>query len=120
MHAKATALPPRAPLYALAGLLLAGCAGLPPRPQAPILPDSAPLATAALAGTPGDAAAGWPDAQWWRGFNDPTLDALEAQALAASPDMAAAQARIDSATAGLGAERAAGGPAIGAGASAAR
>ena len=129
MRAQAIALPP----LALLGLLLAGCAGLPPKPAAPVLPASVPLATAptdlaAQPGAPASAAAqaasaatpAWPDAQWWRGFNDPALDALEAQALAASPDMAAAQARIDAAQAGLGAEQAAGGPSVGAGASAVR
>ena len=118
MRVTPVALPSLAlPSLATLCLLLAGCAGLPPKPQAPTLPVSVPLAGAT--GTTG-AAVAWPDAQWWRGFDDPTLDALETQALAASPDMAAAQARIDAAQAGLNAEQAAGGPSVGAGASAVR
>ncbi|MFM2287644.1 MAG: hypothetical protein RL684_787 [Pseudomonadota bacterium] len=100
---------------ALASVLLAACAGLPPKPAAPVLPAGAPLARLS-----GDAPAAWPDAQWWHGFNDPVLDALETQALAASPDMATAQARIDAAQAGLTAQQAAGGPSVGAGGSAVR
>jgi multidrug efflux system outer membrane protein len=115
MRAKAIALPH----LVLFGLLSAGCAGLPPKPTAPVLAGSAPLATASPASA-STTATGWPDAQWWRGFDDPALDALEAQALAASPDMAAAQARIDAAQSGLSAEQAAGGPSVGAGASAVR
>lgn len=122
MRARAIALPS----LAASGLLLAACAGLPPKPQAPVLPAAAPLAAPPAAPAPaaqsGDAvaAAAWPDARWWHGFGDPELDALEDQALAASPDMAAAQARIDAATAALGAQQAAGGPSVGAGASAVR
>jgi multidrug efflux system outer membrane protein len=117
MRARAIALPS----LALSGLLLAGCAGLPPKPKAPVLPAGAPLAAPLAAPQAGgETTAAWPDAQWWRGFDDPVLDALEAQALAASPDMAAAQARIDAAAAGLSAEQAAGGPTVGAGASAVR
>jgi len=43
------------------------------------------------AGTPGDAA---PKGPWWQRFNDPTLDALETQALAQGPTLAAASARL--------------------------
>ena len=43
------------------------------------------------AGLPGDTA---PKGPWWKRFNDPTLDALQAQALAQSPTLAAASARL--------------------------
>jgi outer membrane protein TolC len=41
--------------------------------------------------TPNDAAAKGP---WWQRFGDPQLDALEQQALAANPTLAAANARL--------------------------
>lgn len=37
--------------------------------------------------------------QWWQGLNDPTLDALIAQALHSNPDLTAARARVTSALA---------------------
>ena len=55
-------------------------------------------------------------AQWWSGFGDATLDALEARALADNPDLAAAAARHRAALAALGQARAAQLPEIGAGA----
>ena len=48
------------------------------------------------AGTPGDAT---PKGPWWKRFNDPTLDALQEQALAQSPTLAAASARLTQAQA---------------------
>jgi NodT family efflux transporter outer membrane factor (OMF) lipoprotein len=41
-----------------------------------------------------DAAAAWPAADWWRGFNSPELDTLITQAQQANPDLGAAVARI--------------------------
>ena len=38
---------------------------------------------------------GLPKEAWWKVFNDPVLDGLEAKALAASPTSAAALARYD-------------------------
>jgi outer membrane protein TolC len=35
----------------------------------------------------------WPRDAWWQGYGDPQLDALEAEALAGSPDLRAADAR---------------------------
>lgn len=40
--------------------------------------------------------------EWWRSFGDPALDALQARALAANPDIDAALARIDQARASAG------------------
>ena len=45
---------------------------------------------------PSDAA---PKGEWWKIFGDPVLDALETQALAASPGLRAAVARVDQARA---------------------
>lgn len=38
--------------------------------------------------------ASWPIGEWWSQFGDPQLDALIAEAMAKSPDLAAAQARL--------------------------
>ncbi len=38
---------------------------------------------------------GWPADDWWKDFGDPELDALVAKALADSPDLKVAQARLD-------------------------
>lgn len=46
-----------------------------------------------------------PAAQWWNGLGDPALSALIEQALASSPDIAIAQARIVQARAGLAAQK---------------
>lgn len=70
-------------------LLLLGVAACTLGPQyAAQRPQTA--ATFARAEAPPTAAA----AQWWRGFNDPLLDRLETQALAASPSVAAARAKL--------------------------
>ena len=47
----------------------------------------------ALAGTP-VAPAAWPADSWWRSYADPQLDALIEQALAGSPSLEIAQARL--------------------------
>ncbi|MBW8784691.1 MAG: efflux transporter outer membrane subunit [Novosphingobium sp.] len=78
-----------APLLAVA--LLGGC-GIPNlgrRPQ-PLTAASVP-AQQSLPASPGTA---WPGDGWWRGYGDPQLDRLIAEALANSPDVAAAAARL--------------------------
>lgn len=42
----------------------------------------------------GEAARDWPQERWWTAYGDPQLDALVQEALAGSPSVAAAQARI--------------------------
>jgi multidrug efflux system outer membrane protein len=72
---------------------LAACAAL--RAPAPVqlqLRDAAPI-TGPTDGT----AASWPAAQWWRGYDDPTLNALIESALGQAPGIASAEARIRSA-----------------------
>jgi len=80
-------------LAALApGLLLAACAPVPnlgPRPQP--LTAAQVEAEKSLPGTPG---AAWPGDDWWKGWGDPQLDALIAEGLANSPDVATALARF--------------------------
>ncbi|MGB6356244.1 MAG: efflux transporter outer membrane subunit [Steroidobacteraceae bacterium] len=78
---------------ALALLLLgAGCAGLPPK-QAPVqLTREAPLEGLEAAG-----GGEWPAQEWWKRYQDPTLDQLIELGLASSPTLATAHARYDSA-----------------------
>jgi NodT family efflux transporter outer membrane factor (OMF) lipoprotein len=76
--------------------LLAGCASVPdlgPKP-APTAPESL-ASDVTLAGT----GAAWPVEGWWRGFGDAQLDALVAEGLAGSPDVAIAAARVRAAEA---------------------
>ncbi|MDK2761522.1 MAG: efflux transporter outer membrane subunit [Sphingopyxis sp.] len=76
--------------------LLAGCASVPdlgPRP-APRAADALE-SRIALAGQDGQ----WPTEGWWQGFGDAQLNALIAEALAGSPDVAIAAARVRSAEA---------------------
>ena len=81
----------------LAALGLGACAVGPdykaPAPQAPAsFTELGPWKPAA----PKDAL---PKGEWWKAFGDPGLNALEAQALAASPTLKAALARFDQALA---------------------
>jgi hypothetical protein len=56
-----------------------------------------------LAGTP--AAAPWPQGDWWKSLNDPQLDRLIDEALAASPNLRVAEARTRQALAVAGIAR---------------
>lgn len=83
---------------ALALALLAGCAsthGLAPA-SSPRDPNTL-AATRTFSGALSPAA--WPSQQWWRGWNDPQLDALMTEALAGTPSLAAADARVRKAAA---------------------
>jgi NodT family efflux transporter outer membrane factor (OMF) lipoprotein len=81
---------------AFAAALAAGCAATGSRVTAPALVDSGQLA-----GVRANANANVPAVaeQWWRAFGDPQLDALVDEALAQSPTLIAAQARLESAAA---------------------
>jgi len=73
-------------------LLLAGCAAVPgsgPKP-APLVSGQI-SAGQALGANP---ASPWPDEGWWRDYGDSQLDALIAEGLRNSPDVAAADARL--------------------------
>jgi NodT family efflux transporter outer membrane factor (OMF) lipoprotein len=48
----------------------------------------------------------WPTEQWWLRYNDPQLNELLVEALAGSPTLSAAQARLDMANAAVGGARA--------------
>lgn len=78
-------------------LLTGGCATVPDLGKAPEAPP--PSAYAAERSLASDAAAEWPGQQWWRDYGDPQLNSLIDEALAGSPDLAAAVARVDKADA---------------------
>ncbi len=62
-------------------------------------PPTAYASDRSFAVTDRDATAAWPDQAWWHGYGDAQLDALIAEALAGSPDLAAAIARVRQANA---------------------
>lgn len=72
-------------------LAVAGCS-IPAKLNRPPVRDDVPLA-----GLQTGHRAGWPDAQWWKQYNDPQLDQLIALAMKDSPDIAQAQSRLASA-----------------------
>lgn len=82
---------------ALASTALAGCNMAPAyHPASVAVPDHFASLPGWEEARPAD---GMARGQWWKGFNDPQLDALEEQAEKASPTLAAALARYDAATA---------------------
>ncbi|MYN03328.1 efflux transporter outer membrane subunit [Pseudoduganella sp. DS3] len=94
--------------------LLAGCAsdgGL--RPQASMAQADRLAAAATLADARVSPAA-WPAANWWQRYGDAQLDQLVAEALAGSPNLRIAQARVRQAQAAEGLAEAAGAPQLGA------
>jgi NodT family efflux transporter outer membrane factor (OMF) lipoprotein len=82
-----------APAVAILALLLTACASPGARvvPAAKETPPAALEASRSLAGAP---AGEWPAERWWTRFEDPQLDALLDEALAASPTLAVAAARM--------------------------
>lgn len=97
-----------APLFVLLASL-AGCID-----RGGIAPQAARLDPAALDGGAAIAhverAAAWPSAQWWRAYGDAQLDAWMARALAGSPSLAIASARLREAQALAGVAAAAQAP----------
>lgn len=83
----------------VAGLALAGCAGITPEQARATyaLPDRLPSEVPAPAPLPD---------KWWTLFGDPTIDALVDEALANAPDVALAAARVAEARATAGEARA--------------
>jgi multidrug efflux system outer membrane protein len=94
---------------AVLALAVSGCVHIPPDTSRATQPDLARVQHA-----PGIALArdAWPTEQWWREYHDPQLDALVAQALAGSPTLAVAQARLAGAAAAVRAEQAAASPSV--------
>ncbi|MEP6549083.1 MAG: efflux transporter outer membrane subunit [Gammaproteobacteria bacterium] len=76
----------------LLAVMSVGCAGLPPKQKAVQLPNAAPLDGLETAG-----GGEWPAADWWKRYQDPTLDRLIELGVASSPTLASAHARYDSA-----------------------
>jgi len=74
----------------LIALFCVACAGLPPKTKPTELAATAPLDLDAGGGE-------WPAKQWWKRYQDPTLDQLIALAMESSPTLATAHARFDSA-----------------------
>ena len=86
---------------------LGGCA--PDLGPAPVVKPISAYASAQSLAAP---AADWPADAWWSAYGDPQLDALEAQALAGSPDLAVAAARVRQAQAAVEQQGAAGKPQV--------
>jgi outer membrane protein, multidrug efflux system len=74
----------------MVALVCVGCAGLPPKQEPVKLPDAAPVDAVAAGGE-------WPAQEWWKRYQDPTLDGLIELAMVSSPTLATAHARFDSA-----------------------
>lgn len=93
-------------LALMASAALAGCTTVGPKYNG--APDAAPAAAARAAFLRGDAAtttATAPAARWWEALGDPVLNGLIDKGLADAPDIAAANARIAQARAGLAANK---------------
>ncbi|QNP40307.1 efflux transporter outer membrane subunit [Lysobacter solisilvae (ex Woo and Kim 2020)] len=105
--------PFRLPLTAALALLVAGCAsthGL--EPQGSVLNADSLAASRSLANAQSDA--GFPQHDWWQSLGDAQLDALIDEALAGTPSLDAADARVRQAIAQAGLAEAAGKPTLGA------
>ena len=97
-------------------LVLAGCATVPKLAAAPKPAEAAAYATAESFQAP---QAQWPADKWWTSYGDPQLDKLMDEALAGSPTLAQAAARLRSAEARAQESRAATLPSLSANAQAA-
>ncbi|WP_262927298.1 efflux transporter outer membrane subunit [Phytohalomonas tamaricis] len=95
-------------LSAVCGVMLAGCAnyaGIEPQGE---MTDLAQLNAHQMLSDVTISPASWPKSDWWNALGDPVLDQLIHEALADSPDMEVAQARLRQANAeaeAAGAER---------------
>lgn len=94
-----------APLFGLSLMGLAGCTAGPDY-KGPASAGALPPPASFARGQDMSDAAQPASATWWKAMGDPTLDDLEAKALAANPDIAIAQARIRQARASVRSERA--------------
>ncbi|AMP06760.1 efflux transporter outer membrane subunit [Collimonas pratensis] len=99
-------------------VVLSGCAdfsGIAPQSR---LADGSALAAGSTLSNIGNAA--WPSSAWWENYRDPQLNALVQQAVADSPSLKIAQARIRQASSLAGVARAATLPKVGVEASSTR
>ncbi|MGB3819765.1 TolC family protein, partial [Achromobacter pulmonis] len=80
-------------------LALSGCALMEPGPEPATALNETKLGLTGQAVT-------WPDTQWWQRYGDSQLNALMDEALANSPSMTAAQARLAKANAAVSTARA--------------
>jgi outer membrane protein TolC len=76
----------------LAALLTSACATMPAATPARVA--KAPEAYATAQTLPASDAAAWPVDAWWKAYGDAQLDALVDEALAGSPTLAQAEARL--------------------------
>jgi NodT family efflux transporter outer membrane factor (OMF) lipoprotein len=106
----------RSLILATSALALAACASGPDYVPKPV----SPAAAAPFVSTAGPAVAAnaQPEGKWWRLYNDPVLDRLVTDALAANTDVRVAAARLAKARALLREERGAREPQVGVGGSA--
>lgn len=93
-------------------LLAGGCAAPDMGPRA-ALRGAETLTAGASIGTVALSPAAWPDELWWERYRDPQLNALMAEALALSPTLKMAQARVRQADAIVGRATAADSPQVG-------
>lgn len=80
------------PAAPLAILLLSACATVPRMDPQPVV--APPAAYAASESLGGGAQSDWPALDWWHAYGDAQLDALIGEALAGTPDLAVATARV--------------------------
>lgn len=78
-------------LAGVASMALSGCAAIPKLGPAPQIRAASTYAASQSFSAP---VADWPQDHWWTAYQDPQLDKLIETALAGSPDLAAAQARV--------------------------
>lgn len=96
-------------LVLLALPMLGGCVAVPGGAPlaAPLAPDGIAASQSLPAADAAWPAPEWPGARWWDSYGDPQLSALVDEALAHSPDVATAAARLRKAAAMAGAARSA-------------
>jgi len=81
----------RLPLVALAASMLAGCAAIPTTSDRPAMRTADSFAAQkSLTAAPSN----WPKDRWWEAYGDPQLTTLIDEALAGSPTLAQAEARL--------------------------
>lgn len=101
-------------LLGAACLTLCACAAIPDLGEAPKAKPSSEYAASRSFAAP---VADWPQDRWWTAYKDPQLDQLITEALAGSPGLAQAEARVRQADAMAQQVGASLGPQLGAGAS---